>query len=275
VRTALQTARLLCELSHEVRALRPDMEFLHIDTCEYYAPASKAEEARADFLNQRRLFLHDLLLGRIHEEHPLRPWLRAHGVSSGELSWFEEHPAIIHKVGLDYYRQSEWLVTEEGQEWTGRAIGPAKVMRQYAEHLRLPIILGETNVFGPVPSRISWLKFVTEEVERLESEGIPVEKFCWYPLFSTDWSGGNLVREPLGTIDPQGLFELDDALWGRQPTELTDWYRKLAQGEARSADLPAYRFDPDTADYLKGTLHLMRHWEWQHAPENSFACVVT
>ena len=63
----------------------------------------------------------------------------------------------------------------------------------------------ETNIQGTVRDRISWLKYMLNQCEKLQSEGVPLRRFGWYPLFDcAGWS--SLLQGKRWKRDPQGIF---------------------------------------------------------------------
>jgi hypothetical protein len=106
---------------------------------------------------------------------------------------------------------------------------------------------------------LSWLRF-TEEQCALLARNTPVRGFCWYPsIDSTDWC--HVCAKSTLSVDPQGIWYLDNDRRTRHSSELSHWYSRLAKGEASYADLPAHRFQPPLDTQLAGYLKLMSHWD--------------
>src|SRR5207237_517532 len=117
----------------------------------------------------------------------------------------------------------------------------------------------ETNLRGTVQDRVTWLKFMEEQCERLSTR-CEFNGFCWFPsIDSTDWC--HACTRSTAAVDPQGIWTLDGGRWRRQETELSRYYSMLARGAVDSRALPAYRWSPMVAAQLKGFEPLMSHWD--------------
>lgn len=265
VRMSLNVARAICRACAAIQRVNPRAQFVHIETCETHRALDTRTEPWVEFANTRRFLMHDLILGAVNASHPAYSYLRQHGAADDELQWIADHPARIDVLGLDYYIHSEmeWRWNQERQEpsivWpVSNPAGFARIALEYARRFRVPIMLGETNLRGTFGDRITWLKFMEEQCEHVAAQ-TDFRGFCWYPsIDSTDWC--HLCREAAGTVDPQGIWGLDDQRWHRYASELSDCYTRLARGAARSQDLPAYVFSNGVARDLKGYRKLMSHW---------------
>jgi hypothetical protein len=244
----------------------PGVRFLHVEPAERHRALDPVSQPHSDLSNTRKFLVHDLVLGRVDENHDLYEYLTQHGAGADRLRRLREAPGRIDIIGLDYYSHCELEWRCDGRVLPNQVPeGLVPTALDYAERYGLPMMLSETNIRGFVSDRISWLKFMLEqceEIERLTAPmGIPFEGFCWYPFIdSTDWC--SLVTEAKGCIDPQGIIWLDNK-FGRQQSELSDIYRALAKGQITSADIPAYRFQPPVDEQLRNYLPMMAHWNWQ------------
>jgi beta-glucosidase/6-phospho-beta-glucosidase/beta-galactosidase len=254
----------------------PGVCLLHVDAAEKHRATDEGSKAHAEFSNHIRFLVQDILLGRVDRAHPLYNYLRLNGGDAARLEWFRENPARIDVIGLDYYSHCELEWCSEGRIFPNRAPeGLIPTAMDYADHFGLPMMLSETNIRGFVSDRLTWLKFMAEQCEtietRLAERGISFEGFCWYPFIdSTDWC--SLVKEANGTIDPQGIYYLDDN-FRRCESELTEVYAALARGKMTAKDIPAYCFQPPCDEQLQGLLPLMDHWDWREpfAPRSHHA----
>ena len=146
----------------------------------------------------------------VDSNHPLTTYLQQHGATAEDLDWISDHRTRIDVLGLDYYIHSEieWYWDRKLQRpniaWpVQNPVGFSRVTTDYVERFRLPVMLGETNLRGTVRDRLTWLKFMEEECERLAAIYTDFRGFCWYPsIDSTDWS--NFCRKASGVVDPQG-----------------------------------------------------------------------
>ncbi len=264
----LNIGRAICEVTALLIEVVPDVRFIHVETCEHHKALDVDAEPFVRLLNERRFLMHDLILGKVDETHALYLYLAAHGLDAESMCWFQEHPARIDVLGLDYYSHSEYQFHREGSVVPSRdPKGLAGVARDYIHRYGLPVMLSETNIRGFDTDRLSWLKYTVEQCDQLVAEGVDFRGYCWFPFIdSTDWD--SLLREARGHVDPVGILWLDQERKRRNTSELSEYFARLASGEASAADLPAYRFRPPVDDALSGFLPQMAHWDWQ-APESA------
>ncbi len=136
--------------------------------------------------------------------------------------------------------------------------GFAAIAGDYADRYSVPILLSETNIGGTVEDRLTWLKFMEEQCEDLAVR-TDFRGFCWFPsIDATDW--WSMCTEALAEVCPMGIWRLDELRHTRHSSALSYWYTRLARGEARSSDLPAFRFASTLDDDLRGYVKLMAHW---------------
>ncbi len=265
VAMSLQSARAICRASETLRRLKPDVQFVHVDTAEHHQTSDGRSASWVQFANARRFLLTDLVLGRISPEHELHAYLINNGASDDDLRWFRDHPVTIDVLGLDYYIHSEMLwfwCKEKGRPdiaaVTRKPRGFAAVTEDYVGRYRLPVMLTETNIRGTIEERISWLKFMEAECEEFALSGHDFRGFCWYPsIDTTDW--WNCCTQATGQTDPQGIWSLDPKSLRRMDTELSYIYSALARSNMCSADVPFYGFSADLQRRLRGYA-AMRDW---------------
>ena len=268
LRMARNVAFAVSQVTHALKQANPEIEIVHVDTCEAHHALDEQSVPWVAFLNDRRFLLHDLILGRIRPGHRLYWFVEEHGIqpddgiSEEDLAWLRENPAQIDVLGLDYYAHSEQQFHATGSHIPSRApYGFAEVARQYIERYNLPVMLTETNIRGFVTDRLSWLKYMVEQSEQLVAQGVDWRGFCWFPFVdSTDWD--SLLQFAANNLDPVGVYWLDDAR-ERHASEFSEVYAALARGEIASAEVPAYRFLEPVATELRGFMPQMSHWEWK------------
>ncbi len=268
LRSARNVAIAVSRISRLLKAGNPQIEIVHVDTCEAHHAMDEKSAPWARFLNERRFLLHDLILGRVKPGHKLYWFVEEHGLatedglSADDLAWLAENPARIDVLGLDYYAHSEQQFHRAGSYIPSLApYGFAEVARQYIDYFNLPVMLTETNIRGYVSDRLSWLKYMVEQAEQLVAMGVDWRGFCWFPFVdSTDWD--SLLRCACNHLDPVGIYWLDDAR-ERHVSELSEVYAALAQGRITASDIPAYRFQEPVRSQLEGFMSQMQHWEWQ------------
>jgi beta-glucosidase/6-phospho-beta-glucosidase/beta-galactosidase len=248
VEMCLQSARAICRSCETLKRLKPDVQFVHVDTAEHHQTSDDQSDSWVQFANARRFLLTDLVLGRISRDHELHGYLIGNGASDEDLQWFREHPAIIDVLGLDYYVHSEmlwfWCKEKRRADIAARTRTPrgfTGIAEDYLERYGLPVMLAETNIRGSIEERISWLKFMETECEELVLSGHDFRGFCWYPsIDTTDW--WNCCTRATGKTDPQGIWSLEGEKLTRVDTELSYIYSVLAGGEMCAADIPFYGF---------------------------------
>lgn len=268
LRMARNVAFAVSRVSRFLKQSNPDIEIVHVDTCEAHSALDEESVPWVRYLNERRFLLHDLILGRVNRTHSLHWFVEQHGlavdagISQADLDWLAENPAAIDVLGLDYYAHSEQQFHKDGSFVPSLApYGFAEVARQYIEYFNLPVMLTETNIRGYVSDRLSWLKYMVEQAELLVAQGVDWRGFCWFPFIdSTDWD--SLLRCACNHLDPVGIYWLDDDR-KRHASELSEVYAALACGQVTSRDIPAYTFREPVSTGLQGFLPQVQHWQWQ------------
>ncbi len=262
---AVNVSRAICLTTTALRKINPGIQLVQVDACEHHRALDVQSEQWVEHANLRRFLFHDLILGRLSADHPLLPYLRAHGFKEDHRYWFEDQAVRIDVLGLDYYAHSEmdWAGCSDGHHATLRfpCTEPrrfASVAGDYVRRFRLPILLSETNIGGTVTDRLTWLKFMEEQAEKLAAVS-DFRGFCWFPsIDATDWD--TLCTAANRNLCPVGIWSLGKDCRERHCSELSEWYVRLAKGETRSSDLPAYRLHPSLDRDLQGYLPLMAHW---------------
>jgi beta-glucosidase/6-phospho-beta-glucosidase/beta-galactosidase len=188
----------------------PDAVFVNSESGEFYQPCCPDPEVRriAAFENERRFLPLDLLYARpVHDD--TRTYLLQHGMPPEEYAWFMQQDVRRRSIlGVDYYEWNEKLIDSTGHaQALGELFGWYAIAGQYYQRYRRPMMHTETNRMdardGP-----RWLWRQWHNVELIRQAGVPVVGFTWYSLTDqVDWDIA--LREPLGNIDPVGLFDLN------------------------------------------------------------------
>ena len=262
VTMAIHVARALCLATAALHKINPRIQLVHVDACEHHRALETQSEEWVRHANDRRFLFHDLILGLTRADHPLLPYLEANGFAQDDRYWFEDNAVKIDVLGLDYYAHSEmeWAWSPEANHATlcfpcTQPRGFAAVACDYVERFGLPVLLSETNIGGTVTDRLTWLKFMEEQAEKL-AKTCDFRGFCWFPsIDATDWD--SLCTMANRKVSPMGIWSLDQDCNQRRSSELSEWYARLAKGEATSSDLPAYPFLPPLDRDLRGYLQLM------------------
>ncbi len=262
----LGMARAIARITPRLAELVPGLRIVHVDTCERHHALDAPSAVHADFANELRFVVLDLILGRMDRNHPLWTTMRRHGMSADDAAWFQGNPARVDVLGLDYYAHSEMGWNVQGRSEHFEPLGFRRAAIEYVDRYALPVMLSETNLRGRIEDRISWLRYMVGECEALAAElparGSLLREFCWYPFIdSTDWD--SLVRKPRRAIDPQGIYWLSER-FDRVGSEMSRLYAALARGEVTAADLPAYRFEDPVLDGrgVRKFLPQMASWRW-------------
>ncbi len=244
-------SRVAQAVSRSINALRETMPGVEIILCDALEHASVEtgscrenpgllERMEKDVrlrMNRRHVVL-DLVTGRIDSEHPLRPWLTAHGFSQSDLNWFLHNRAQFDVLGLDYYAHSEIELYACDDRWRQRVpsnlVGLNATVRDYWKRYQLPMMITETNCCGEDERRKEWLRFTVSDIRQLRGEGIPVVGYTWWPLLDhLDWDGALLHQ--IGKIHRVGIYNLERQASGemrRMATELVRVYREMVgQGD--------------------------------------------
>ncbi len=191
---------------------RPDAVFVNSESGEFFQPYCPDPEIRriAEFENERRFLPLDLLYARPVSEN-MRSYLTAHGMPLDEYGWFMQQDVRQRAIlGVDYYEWNEKLIDSNGHAQTlGELFGWYAVASQYYVRYRRPMMHTETNRMdareGP-----RWLWRQWHNVQLIRRAGVPVVGFTWYSLTDqVDWDIA--LREPLGSVNPVGLFDLNRA----------------------------------------------------------------
>ncbi len=268
VAMVIQAGKAICSASALLKQKNASNQIVYIDTAESHRALDRKSVEWVRFANARRFAIHDLVLGKVDQDHAMYRYFAQHGLSLEDIAWFQEHAASIDVLGLDYYFHSEmeWFWNKEvgrtdirGPVASPRGFGA--VAMDYVKKFQVPILLSETNVRGTIFDRLSWLKLMEQECERLVLNGVDFRGFCWYPsIDSTDWS--NCCTKCTRAVDPQGIWWLDEHRWRRHRSELSDAYSRLAQGKMMAKDLPAYEWEWPLNQQLRGFLRFTSDWKW-------------
>ncbi len=266
----VNVSKAICRATRAIRQTTPHARFMHVDTCEKHHAVDEGGCPVAEERNNLRFLGHDLVLGRIDQQHPLWGHLVENGLSEKAAGWLRENRAQIDMIGLDYYSHSEL-----GHRGNGEVIVPtpqpsgfATVARDYQQRFDLPMVLAETNLRGTVEDRLTWMRHMLQQVHACAQDGRPLHGFGWYPLIdSCDWD--SLLLNPRGHVDPQGIYVLSEDRSQRIESALTEWYAKLADGSATWQDLPAIPFSEMAIDRVRSHRdNLMRDWFSMASPRS-------
>ena len=235
VRGIAATVQVLAEVDQANRCV-------HVDAANRWLPPEPADDAELAALTTFRAELPylalDLLTGGVDEQHPLRPWLTAHGTAPADLDSFRRDPIQLDLVGVNVYpmlSQKQFTRTSAGRARIRFPYGTAEtvvaVAAEYWQRYRRPLLIGETAARGRVSRRLAWLAESVEGVRRTRAAGIPLIGYTWWPLFDlVSWTYRQGRRPLQDYLVPMGLWQLDPNTLDRHPTPLVPAYRDLAAG---------------------------------------------
>lgn len=218
VRVMLQLAKGILQSVAAIRKLDPEAVLVHVEATGLSRAARADLEILATDDNHRGYLCYDLLTGRVDPEHPLYLWLIRSGASPDELRELAEQKIDIDVLGMNFYPQwsaREFFITPRGKVGN-RAIQHdeavfGKLIEDYYDRYKAPIMLTETSAFGPDEVRAGWLKSSLRVIKSLRSRGVPVIGYTWFPMFTMiDWRYryGRLKIEDYRM--ELGLFRLKD-----------------------------------------------------------------
>lgn len=198
-----------------VRQADPGAVIVSVDAAGEFFPETPAQEAEARFRNERTFAATDLLLGRVDESHPLRPWMLRHGITEEDLRWFRDHAVDVDVVGVNYYPEFSVHTVKDpesrepgGLVWAG-VEGLERAVRAFAERYGKPVAITETSTNGTLEQRARWLRDSTSCVPSLRAAGVPLVGYTWWPLFDMiDWSyraGARPIEDFIARMGPPAL----------------------------------------------------------------------
>jgi beta-glucosidase/6-phospho-beta-glucosidase/beta-galactosidase len=215
---------------------------VHVDAANRWLspdPPDDAELAALTGFRAELAFLAlDLLSGRVDEQHPLWPWLTAHGGDPADLESFRRDRIELDLVGVNAYpmlSQKQFVRTRAGRPRIRFPYGTAQTIEtiaaDYWRRYRCPLLIGETAARGRLSRRSAWLTESVAGVRRARAAGIPLIGYTWWPLFDlVSWTYRQGRRPLEDYLVPMGLWNLDPETLDRIPTPLVDTYRDLVAG---------------------------------------------
>ena len=204
---------------------------------------------QAQFNNERRWLVWDLLCGRVNSKHPLWKWLTEEaGADPAELLWFEENHCTPDIIGVNYYVTSERFIDEHLENYpscyhggNGRqqyadieaarclavpTPGIKPLLHEVWERYRLPLAITEAHLDATRDDQMRWLYEVWVGAQNARKEGVDIRAVTSWALFgSYDWNC--LVTECRGYYEP-GAFDVRGAQ--PRPTAIARMMRELVEG---------------------------------------------
>lgn len=193
---------------HAIARRRPDCLIIQSESAECLHAAMPVEPPDIALTNKLRFLSLDLLYAN-QPDADVMFFLLDNGMTRAEFDWFMAgEPPGYQVLGLDYYGRNERIVKPDGSLISGEDVyGWHQLVREYHQRYFKPVFHTETNVFDPEAAP-EWLWKQWVNVLATRHAGIPVLGFTWYSLTDqVDWDIAQ--REPLGTVNPVGLFDLN------------------------------------------------------------------
>ncbi len=234
-----QLCRGICLTQRAIVEVEPRAVFVHVDATDHYEAHDPSDEEVVQTARQRQevVFLAlDLVMGRVHAEHPLSAWLLSQGIGEGDLKWFHTNRVRPDAIGYNMYPMYSRKVVYRTREGRIRV----RIVHTWSETLRaltdlyaeryaqVPLMVTETASTGPPSRRIRWIRDSVAVVADARKGGQAVVGYTYWPLFSlVTWGyqrGSKTVEDYL--ID-MGLWDLRPSRQGleRVPTSAADAYR--------------------------------------------------
>jgi hypothetical protein len=239
----VQLCRGICQAQRAILEVQPEARFMHVDATDLYLPedpsdARLVEEAQ---FRQELVFLAlDLVMGRVGQDHALRPWLDkmlATTPLQAALEEFKSSSVTPDVIGYNMYpmfsrkvvrRMRDGIRVKITPSWTETLV---ELTRMYAErYAPQPVMVTETASAGSMRRRVHWIEESTAAILQAREEGLPVIGYTFWPLFSlVTWAyqKGKLERDQY-LID-MGLWDLRSGPGGleRVHTPAVDAYQRM------------------------------------------------
>jgi beta-glucosidase/6-phospho-beta-glucosidase/beta-galactosidase len=195
IRMMLQLVRGIFNTVEAIKEIDPDSVMVHVEATGLSRAARQDLEVLAIEERRRGFLCYDLLTGRVTHEHPLFPWLVYNGASPNDLSHIASRAIRLDVIGMNFYPL--WSTQELHLDKRGRLAyrptdpegsGFAKLIEEYYDRYKVPIIITETSAHLSDETRSRWLEQSLSAIKALRGQGVPVHGYTWFPLFTmVDW----------------------------------------------------------------------------------------
>ncbi len=227
VRMVMHQALAIVLSMQAIRRINPTAEYVHTEDggTVFSAPSLSYQ---ADFENNRRDVLLDLLYGRVTAEHPQWEYLRRHGATESELAFFADAPVVPDVIGIDYYASSDryldhrlsnhpieslggngahrYADVSASHGMSGWRLGFGRALRRTYARYRTPVALTEVHLGCTREEQLRWLHAAWEAARDAEDAGVEVRAVTTWSLFGAfDWD--RLVTTERGHYEP-GAFDV-------------------------------------------------------------------
>jgi beta-glucosidase len=220
-----------------------DNTFVHVEASFRFTGETVGQEQISEHLQHRAFLVQDLVTGRVGDEHPLAPYLRAHGFTADDFAWHRDNIAVPDVMGVNHYPALSTELFEAGVAHTGGPLDPrpriddwtdglAEVLTVWQQRYDVPVFLTETCYTGTVDQRLKWLDASVECVHQLRRDGVDVIGYTWWAVFDMfEWTYRD-GTEPVEAYHlPMGLWDLQldgTGTWRRVKNPVADRYQDHA-----------------------------------------------
>jgi beta-glucosidase len=254
VEVMLGVCRGIVQTVEALRAVDPDILFVHVDATDLY---ESPDPALADEVRRRQdiVFLAlDLVSGRVDHEHSLFKWLVGRGVHDEDLRIFHDHHVDLPLVGINLYPMfSRKILSRTNRRLRIRMpYASAEIVERLAElywqRYNAPLIISETASVDSVRRRRDWLESSVAATRRVRERGIPLVGYTWWPMFSlVTWGYRQGTHPPEYYLKHMGFWDIAPdpaANLRRVRTPLADEFARLVAGGAASVGTLARQPEP-------------------------------
>ncbi len=218
-------------------------DFVHVEASFRFAGDTAAHRDTHEHLRQRAYLVQDLVMGRVHPDHALVPYLERNGFTDEDFDWARTNIADPDVVGVNYYPQHSTELFQAGVTLGGGpndlrprldagTDGLKDVITSFAERYGKPVFLTETSYTGTVQERISWMDQSVAAVNELRGDGVDVVGYTWWCITDMmEWSYRPGTGKPMDYLLAMGLWSLEEAADGtlvRRKTPVADNFRRHA-----------------------------------------------
>jgi len=229
----------------EIRRVNPGAKLVQTeDMAKTYS--TPLLQYQADLENQRRFYTHDILCGRLTENHPSWDYFIRHGVTVEQLKFFTENPCPPDIIGINYYCTSERYLDEDMQKYPAYTHG-GNYFHNYADveairvklnephgfecltkelydRYKIPIAITEVHLHCLREEQVKWFLDIYNSSCKLINDGIDI-------LSVTSWSilgsyGWNKLLMSDDMAYERGAFDVSSG--ERRPTALATVLKFLA-----------------------------------------------
>ncbi|WP_026903150.1 SDR family oxidoreductase [Pedobacter glucosidilyticus] len=231
-----------------IRTVNPKAKLVHTeDLGKTHSTAPLSYQA--DLENKRRWLGLDLLCGRVHQNHPLYPYLIENGITKEEIAFFETSIVMPDILGFNYYITSERFIDEDLDAYPTHThggnsthqyadieavrsskvniLGPYPLLKEAWQRYGITLALTEVHLHCTREEQMRWLQYIHQEAKKLEIEGVDIKAITiWALLGAFGWD--KLLTQPKGNYE-SGVFDIRSGKL--RPTALTAMVKALTKQE--------------------------------------------